>query len=477
MTRHNALCALVGLVLVAEMSSTLHCAELYPPQRPNIIVVLVDDLRWDELGCTGHPFARTPNIDRIAYEGARFRNAFCTTPLCSPVRASLLTGLYTHHHGILDNTDRSKQSHQLMTFPRLLHEAGYETAYVGKWHMGNDDSTRPGFDFWVSMKGQGTSFDPVLNVNGEQIRHNGHTTDALNAHANEFVQRKREKPFCLYIAHKALHPELIQYDDGSISDPSAARFLPAKRHENLYADDAIPRRFNVTDTLEGKAALQREIEGLPPLSRETGTPDDTVRDRLRMLAAVDEGLGILLDSLEQIGQLDNTVIVVTSDHGYWYGEHGLSVERRLAYEEAIRIPLLIRYPRLVMQACIIDEFALSIDLSPTLLDLAGTAPAAPLDGRSLVPLLQGTTPQDWRSSFLVEYNTDTVFPRVRNMGYKTVRTERWKYIRYNDLDGMDELYDLKVDPYEMRNLIGDPKLTPVRKRLCEELDQLLDAGN
>lgn len=473
MTRRKTVCFLIACVLAANLQSGLKSAE--PARRPNIIVVLVDDLRWDELGCTGHPFVRTPNIDRIAYEGARFRNAFCTTPLCSPVRASLLTGLYAHHHGILDNTDRSKQSHELMTFPRRLHETGYETAYVGKWHMGNDDSARPGFDFWVSMKGQGTSFDPVLNVNGEQIKHNGHTTDALNAHAREFVQRKRDRPFCLYIAHKALHPELIQYDDGSISDPSAARFLPAKRHENLYADDAIPRRLNVIDTLEGKPALRRKIEGLPPLSRETGTPNDTVRDRLRMLAAVDEGLGILLDSLEQTDQLDNTVIVVTSDHGYWYGEHGLSVERRLAYEEAIRIPLLFRYPPLVKRGQLIDEFALNIDLAPTLLELADTAPAASLDGRSLVPLLQGTTPQDWRSSFLIEYNTDTVFPRVRNMGYKAVRTKRWKYIRYNDLDWMDELYDLKDDPYEMRNLIGTPELAPVRKRLCEELDRLLAA--
>jgi len=437
-----------------------------------MIVVLVDDLRWDDIACAGHPFVKTPNIDRIAHEGARFRNAFCTTPLCSPVRASLLTGLYTHHHGILDNTDRSAASHRLKTFPRVLQKAGYETAYVGKWHMGNDDTPRPGFDYWVGMKGQGTSFDPVLNENGRRVKHTGHTTDVLNAKAAAFVRRKRDKPFGLYLAHKALHPELTQYDDGSISDPRAARFMPAKRHAKLYADAAIPRRLNVTDTLEGKPALRQRIEGLPPLGRDTGTDDRTVRDRLRMLAAVDEGVGMLLDALEETGQLDDTVFVITSDHGYWYGEHGLSVERRLAYEEAIRIPLLVRYPRLVRPGRTIDEFALSIDLAPTVLDLAGATAEHPADGRSLVPLLRGNAPRGWRTSFLVEYNTDTVFPRVRNMGYKAVRTKRWKYIRYNKLDGMDELYDLKADPYEMHNLIDDPDCSTIRERLARELDRL-----
>jgi N-acetylglucosamine-6-sulfatase len=437
-----------------------------------VIVVLVDDLRWDDVACAGHPFVETPNVDRIAYEGARFRNAFCTTPLCSPVRASLLTGLYTHHHGILDNTDRSAASHKLTTFPHVLQKAGYETAYVGKWHMGNDDTARPGFDYWVSMKGQGTSFDPVLNEDGRRVKHTGHTTDVLNAKGAAFVRKRRERPFCLYLAHKALHPELIQYDDGSISDPKAARFMPAKRHEELYADAAIPRRLNVTDTLEGKPALRQRIEDLPPLGRDTGTDDETVRDRLRMLAAVDEGVGILLDALKETGQLDDTVLVVTSDHGYWYGEHGLSVERRLAYEEAIRIPLLVRYPRLIQPGRTIDEFALSIDLAPTLLDLAGAPAERPPDGRTLVPLLRGEAPRDWRTSFLIEYNTDAVFPRVRNMGYKAVRTKRWKYIRYNKLAGMDELYDLKADPYEMHNLIDDPDFSAVWKRLALELDRL-----
>ncbi len=442
-------------------------------RRPNMVIVLVDDLRWDELSCTGHPFVRTPNIDRIAREGARFRNAFCTTPLCSPVRACLLTGLHTHHHGIIDNTNRSEQSHKLQTFPLVLQQSGYETAYVGKWHMGNDDSARPGFDHWVSMKGQGTSFDPVLNINGEQTRFQGHTTDVLNEQAVKFLRGTGRRPFCLYVAHKALHPELTQRDDGSITDPSAARFLPAERHRTRYADAAIPRRLNVMDSPDDKPALRRRIGNLPPLGSATATSDATIRDRLRMLAAVDEGVGLLLEELSRLKQLDRTVFVFTSDHGYWYGEHGLSVERRLPYEEGIRIPLLVRFPGRIKAGRLIDECSLSIDLAPTLLDLANVKSAPAMDGRSLVPLLMGETPVDWRASFLIQYNSDTVFPRVHKMGYRAIRTRRWKYVRYLELEGMDELYNLQADPYEMENVIDQPNSAAVLKRLQSELDELI----
>jgi len=465
-----------GLAISIVAVSLAPSAETESP--PNIVVVLVDDLRWDEIGCAGHPFVRTPNIDRIAAEGIRFRNAFCTTPLCSPVRACLLTGLHTHHHGILDNINRSEQSHRLKTFPQALQRAGYETAYVGKWHMGNDDTARPGFDHWVSMQGQGTSFDPLLNVDGRRQTFAGHTTDVLNEKALAFATKPREKPFCLYIAHKALHPELTQRDDGSITDPKAAQFLPAVRHRSLYANAPIPRRLNVKDSLQGKSALLREIEGIPPLGTSTGTDDETVRDRLRMLAAVDEGVGQLLEVLEASGKLDDTVFIFTSDHGYWYGEHGLSVERRLAYEEAIRVPLLIRYPKLTSAGAlragsIIDDFAISIDLAPTLIELSGASEKMTVDGRSLVPLLRGEHPRDWRTSFLIQYNSDTVFPRVHRMGYRAIRTERWKFIRYNELEGMNELYDLANDPYEMRNLIREPDAQSISSDLNSQLDNSL----
>jgi N-acetylglucosamine-6-sulfatase len=273
-----------------------------------------------------------------------------------------------------------------------------------------------------------------------------------------------------------MHPELVQYDDGSVSDPSGSKFMPAKRHKHLYSEAAIPRRLNVTDTLKGKPALGRTVKGLPPLGPKTGTDDETVRDRLRMLAAVDEGVQQLFEALEETGQLDNTVIVLTSDHGYWNGEHGLSVERRLAYEEGIRIPLLIRYPQRVQPGTITDELALSIDLAPTLLELADTKATHKMDGRSLVPLMSGKKPNDWRKSFLIEYHTDTVFPRLREMGYRAVRTSRYKYIHYVDLEGMDELYDLKEDPYEMKNVISNPSLRATVERLRADAARWSGAG-
>ncbi|WP_197442643.1 sulfatase family protein [Lignipirellula cremea] len=440
--------------------------------RPNMVVVLVDDLRWDELGCTGHPFVRTPHIDRIANEGARFRNAFCTVPLCSPSRACILTGQHAHTNGIVDNTDRSAQSHQLTTFPALLDQAGYVTAFIGKWHMGNDATARPGFDRWVCLAGQGTSNDPQLNVQGKEIQRQGYTTDILTEYALEFLALPHEQPFCLFLAHKALHPELVQYDDGSISDPGAAEFIPAKRHQQLYTDAPVPRRLNVLDNAAGKPALLRQLPGVPPLSRQTGTSDKTVRDRLRMLAAVDEGLGAMLQTLEKSSQLDNTIVVVLSDHGYFYGEHGLSVERRLAYEETARIPLLIRYPASIPAGTLIDPFALTIDLAPTLLQLAGAKVPAGIEGRSLVGLFQGAEPADWRKAFLIEYYSDTVFPRIAQMGYQALRSEKYKYIRYLELPDADELYLLTEDPYEMQNRIHDPKAKKLVHQLRRHLDEL-----
>jgi N-acetylglucosamine-6-sulfatase len=445
-----------------------------PGVRPNIVFVLVDDLRFDELGCTGHPFVKTPNIDRLAREGAMFRNAFVTTPLCSPSRASFLTGLYAHGHGIVDNTDRSPRSHQLDTFARRLHDAGYETAYIGKWHMGNDDSRRPGFDYWVSMKGQGEANDPELNENDRTTRVRGYITDILTSRAVEFLKQPRGKPFLLYLAHKALHPNLLQHADGSVVAIGEGGFIPAERHRHLYRDEPLPRRPNYGKAPLAKPALQRRIGDLPPLGPGTATDDTTIRDRLRMLMAVEEGFGRLLNALQRTGTLDKTMVVFTGDHGYFYGEHGLSVERRLAYEETIRIPLLMRYPPLIKPGMVFDQMVLSLDLAPTFLELGQAAMPRRLHGRSLAPLLRGG-PWTPRTSFLIEYYSDTVFPRVHRMGYQAVRTERWKYIRYAELEGMDEAYDLRNDPYELRNLIGEPDAQAEVSRLRSELDRLLES--
>ncbi len=440
--------------------------------RPNIVFVLVDDLRWDELGSAGHPFIKTPNIDRIGKEGAIFRNAFMTTPLCSPSRASFLTGQYAHTHGITDNVDRSAASHQLATFPRLLHQSGYETAFIGKWHMGNDDTPRPGFDRWVSFKGQGTYLNPDINEDGKAIKPSGYITDILNGYAVDFIKRPHNKPFLVYLAHKAIHPEVAQKNDGSVNLADAERYIPAERHKNLYAGKPLPRRPNAMRAPAGKPALLRQIGNLPRLGAETGTRDEAILGRQRALMAIEDGVGEIFKALVETGQVDNTLLVFTSDNGYFYGEHGLSVERRFAYEESIRMPLLVRYPKLIKPGTVRDEFALNIDLAPTLLSMAGVPVPSAMQGLSLVPLLKGQkTP--WRNSFLIEYYSDKVFPRVVRMGYKAVRNARWKYIRYLELEGMDELYDLKNDPYEMKNLINQPGAARARDEMKSELERLL----
>ena len=441
-------------------------------RRPNVVVVLVDDMRWDDFGAAGHPFIETPNIDRLAREGIRFVNAFATTPLCSPSRACFLTGQYAHTNGIVDNTARS--SDHLAVFPSSLRGAGYRTAFFGKWHMGNDDSPRPGFDHWVGMAGQGEAVDPALNVDGRRVSARGYTTDLLTDYVERFIDAAGERPFLAYLAHKAIHPNVIQRDDGTVvplpGQPGG--FVAAERHRGRYLGRAMPRRPSAFKPPAGKPALLRPIDGLPPLGAETATKDDEIRGRLEMLLAVDDGLGRIMQVLERRGVLDDTAIFFTSDHGYFYGEHGLNEERRLAYEETIRIPLLIRYPRLAPANQTRDQMALSLDLAPTVLDLAGLRPDGSIQGRSLVPLLKGRA-ANWRSSFLIEYYTDTVFPRIRNMGYVAVRTERHKYIRYRELSGMDELYDLHADPYEESNLIDRSEARQDLGRMQAELEQLL----
>jgi arylsulfatase A-like enzyme len=437
--------------------------------RPNIVFILMDDLRWDALGCTGHPFAKTPNIDRIAKEGATFTNFFVSIPLCSPSRASFLTGQYPHTHGIIDNTDHSALSHKLITFPRLLRDAGYETAFVGKWHMGPDDSPRPGFDHWVSFKGQGVYNDPMINVDGKASKHSGYITDILNQYAVKFLKREHKKPFLLYLPHKAVH----------------GPFTPAERHKNLYADSTITSVQSLNDPLIGKPAVTRELDpgfdtnkpGKKAKAQKRANendrrmPENAIRNQLRALAAVDEGVGEIFKALEDTKQLDNTIIIFSSDNGFFWGEHGLA-DKRWAYDESIRDPLLIRFPRSGMApGTVFGQLVLNIDIAPTLLELAGVAVPKSVQGRSFVPLLfSNGTKNSLRASFLTEYFQEKQYPRTPT--WQAVRTDRWKYISYSALKDMDELYDLKADPLEMKNLINDPASQPALRDMQAELEKL-----
>lgn len=464
------LCASVLAVIPTGAASP--STDTKAPGPPNVLLVVVDDLRWDDFGAAGHPFAKTPSIDRVAREGAMFTNSFAVTPLCSPSRANILTGQYTRRHGILDNTERGPRSHELRTFAPVLQAAGYRTGFIGKWHMGNDPTPRPGFDFWVSMKGQGEAIDPELFENGKLTRVKGYVTDIFTERALGFLKDAPEKPFLLMLSHKALHPNVIQQADGTVISIGEGGFIPAERHKSLYKDASLPRRGNYAVLPHDKPALERRIEGVKPLGPETVTPDETVRDRLRMLAGVDESLGRIFEALAASGRLDDTVVIIMGDNGYFYGEHGLSEERRLAYEESIRVPILIRYPRAFPRGARPKGMALTIDVAPTILDLAG-APALPeADGRSLTALAK-RTPSDWRRSFFIEYNSDIVFPRILKMGYDAIRTEDHLFVRYRELPGMEEMYDLAKDPFELRNLAKDGRAAPTRERLEKELDALV----
>lgn len=423
-------------------------------KRPNIVFILVDDLRWDALGCTGHPFARTPNIDRIAREGALFRNAFVTTPLCSPARASFLTGQYVHTHTVRGNgASYNTVSHQMVTFPALLQQAKYQTAYVGKWHMGNDDTPRPGFNHWVSFKGQGAHLNPQINVNGQSNRVPGYMTDILTDHAVDFLRRPHSQPFALYLSHKAVH----------------GPFVPAERHQGLFTDNPLQRTPGTGDPLDGKLILQRKVGDLAPVGPGTGPGEALIRNQLRMLAAIDEGVGKILEALHQTGKLDDTVLVFTSDNGYFWGEHGLG-DKRAAYEESIRIPLLVRYPRLVKPGTVLDQMALNVDIAPTLLQLGEAKRPGTIQGRSLVPYLRKPK-SEGRSAALFEYFMEPRFPRIPS--WQAIRTPRWKYIHYPNFDGMDELYDLQEDRYELRNLIEDREHQKVLKQMQKRLRSLL----
>jgi arylsulfatase A-like enzyme len=453
-------------------------------KKPNLLVILVDDLRYDEFGAGGHPYMKTPHIDRLALEGAMFERAFHTTPICSPNRASIMTGQYASRHGVIDNVARDAMSHRLPNYHLELQRLGYETAHIGKWHMGNDGRPRPGYDHWVSFDGHGRILDPRLNENGTYAQHKGYITDLLNDMAVRFVEREHAKPWSLFLAHKAVHPDAEQAADGTFS---MVGYVAAERHRDLYRDAVFPRKPNMLSHAEVAKAKPAWAEAFElrqtPQSRallqaiHAGTQEE-IRERARMMASVDEGVGMILDALERTGQLEDTAIVFLGDNGYFFGEHGLGPERRFAYEEGIRSPFVVRFPPKTRANTRIRDLVICQDIAPTLIELAGGKPGAHIQGRSLLPLLAGRR-AGWRKSVLIEYWAENAMPWLVGMTYKAVRTERYKYIHWVNRgrsDELDELYDLERDPYELRNLARRPALRAVRAKLKKELGRLASAA-
>ena len=453
-------------------------------QKPNILLILVDDLRYDEFGAGGHPYMKTPHIDRIANEGMMFDRAFHTTPICSPNRASILTGQYASRHGIIDNVARDAASHRIPNYHLELQRLGYETAHIGKWHMGNDGKPRPGYDRWVAYDGHGRLNDPLLNEDGKYVQRSGYVTDIMNGMAVDFVKQKHDKPWSLWFAHKAVHPDAEQAADGTIRMDGYK--VPA-RHEELYRGCVFPKKPNMQSPEEflkhkpvwtEAVELRKSPESLAITDPLHSFTQEEIRLRACMMASVDEGVGMLFEALEQTGQLDNTVILFLGDNGFFFGEHGIGPDRRFGYEEGIRSPLTIRYPKKIKAGARRKQLVILQDLAPTLIDIAGGKPGAHIQGRSLTPLFSTNKrgkKTSWRKSVLIEYWAENAYPWLVGMTYKAVRTDRHKYIRWVNRarnGELDELYDLDKDPYEINNVAKRPAYRATRDKLQRELRKL-----
>lgn len=443
-------------------------------KKPNFLFVLVDDQPFDAVGYSGrYPFLKTPNIDWLNKEGANLENFFVTQSICSPSRASFLTGTYPHIHGVNQNNRHvDPKWDEFEPYTSHLQNAGYETAHVGKIHMAHlkgEDHIRPGFDYWFSFIGQGEYFDPQVNENGKEYKEQGYITDILTEKAISWLKERRDenKPFSLNLWHKAVHQP----------------HLPAPRHSDLYFEKQLPTPPYDThkETFKGKPEWQRkktfgfDWKKNLPIPSELPQVDwpinyDRNMDLLRCLSAIDESLGKVIKVLEEMGELDNTVIIYSSDNGYFMGEHTF-LDKRLAYENSMRVPMLIRYPGLIKKKTKIKEQCLNIDLAPTILDLAGIEKPAYMQGESILGLLKGENDNNWRKAILFEYFLDSYWPYA-GPSQIAVRTERYKLVDAFLANDIDELYDLKNDPGEMINLINEPNYDTIEQWLRDEATKL-----
>jgi N-acetylglucosamine-6-sulfatase len=403
-------------------------------------------------------------MDRLAAEGAHFKNAFVTTALCSPSRASVLTGSYAHKHKVVDNNTAVPKG--TVFFPSYMQKAGYQTSFFGKWHMGGEgDDPQPGFNHWVSFRGQGT-YNPNpngLNINGKRVPQKGYITDELTDYALDWLGGlKKEQPYFMYLSHKAVHAE----------------FEPAPRHKGRY-DKA---KFNYPATM---AATGEMAQGRPmwvqnqrnswhgveyPYHAELDI-EAYYKRYAETLLGVDDSIGRVLEALKQRGQLDSTLVIYMGDNGFAFGEHGL-IDKRTAYEESMRVPLVARCPELFRGGQTVQDVVAGLDIMPTCLEAAGVAAPAGIDGKSWLQLTSGNS-AGWRKDLLYEYYWERNFPQTPTIF--ALRGDRYKFIRPHGIWDVEELYDLQEDPLESRNLIFKPELQPVvtgmRNRLFEVLEQ------
>ncbi|MEK7415897.1 MAG: sulfatase [Planctomycetota bacterium] len=464
--------------------------------RPNIVFIFSDDHAWQAISAYGESrkLIDTPAIDRIAKEGMRFNRCLVPNPICGPSRACVLTGTYSHINGFYNNTNNNFDGSQA-TFPKALQAAGYQTAIVGKWHLGSNPT---GFDHWEILPNQGEYFSPRTIANGKPTANPGaHVTDLTTANSLAWLKtRDRSKPFMLMFQQKAPHREWspairhLDHDQGrvypepaSLFDDYAGRGIAERDQEMTLAKSMQAKDVSLVAppgmTPEQRAAWDAYYEPRNAAFRAAKpTGNDLVRwryqrymhDYLACVRGVDEGVGEMLDYLDREGLADNTIVVYSSDQGFFLGEHGW-FDKRWIFEESLRTPLLVRWPTVVKPGSTCDKIVSNIDFAQTLLDAAGVAAPERMQGRSLVPLLKGQTPADWRTSFYYQYYEYPVPHRVRP--HYGVVTDRYKLVKfYATGEDYSELFDLKTDPGEMRSVFGQPEMAGVQKQLEQELARL-----
>ncbi len=434
----------------------------------NIVFVLTDDHRFDAAGFAGHPFLETPNLDGLAKRGAYLPNAFVTTALCSPSRASILTGQFAHRHGVVDNNNPVRAD--LVFFPELLQRAGYTSGFFGKWHMGGEgDGPQRGFDRWVSFRGQGEYWPDrrgtpsqnrtpmTINVDGKIVPQAGYITDELTDYALRWLDGvPKEKPFFLYLSHKAVH----------------ADFVPAERHAGRYRDKKLPIPASRTRHEGAPMWVQNQRNswhGIEFPYHSALDVESYYRSYCETLLAVDESMGRVVEALRARGQLDDTLIVYMGDNGFAFGEHGL-IDKRTAYEWSMRVPMVAHCPAAIRGGQKLTSMVANIDIAPTLLAAAGVEAPRDLDGRSFWPMLRGETYTP-RKDLLYEYFWERNFPQTPTL--HALRTDRYKYIHVHGLWDTDELYDLEADPGETRNLIRSPQHAATAKEMNVRLFEIL----
>ncbi len=444
------------------------CSQRAKPSgdQRNVIFILSDDHRYDFMGFLNTPtFLETPNMDRLANNGAYLQYAFVTTSLCSPSRASILTGQYSHRHGVIDNNVDIPEG--TVFFPEYLQKAGYQTAFMGKWHMGHDtDNPRPGFNKWISFKGQGVYYDPELNVDGENLQREGYISDLLTDYAIDWLkdEREQDKPFFLYLSHKAVH----------------AMFEPAKCHLGRYENEKLdyPKSMaNTEKNYKGKPLWVREQRygwhGVDYMYHGQMDFDTFYRRYCETLLGVDDSIGRVLAYLEEAGLLDNTLVLYMGDNGFSFGEHGL-IDKRHMYESSQRVPFLAHCPELIKPGTVVQRLVQNIDVAPTVLELAGLDKPSTMDGLSMVKLLKGEE-TEWRDRVYYEYYWERNFPHTPTV--HGIRTEKYKYMRYHGIWDSDEFYDIENDPDEMHNLIENPQYKELIEQFNTELFDWLEETN